>query len=491
MPARLSQRIRERYRVAIAIELERFEQVVLRMWQIISVAGIGAGVVYALTISVALGLGSALTAAVFLLWFVLLGYLHGRGALSPAWIVVNTMAEAQVPWIFMTVIALTKGAGYALATWVTPFLYCTGIVSYVVRLAPARSVLFGLVAGVTYPILYISLLRPRLPPGALETLVAQPGTQVARSLTLVGAGVIAGLLIVGLRHLLGTAQSAVREAELFGKYQLGPELGPTPLGTRFAGHQRRGHAPARPVVIERVRPDLVARAGVLEELSQRARTVATLAHPNIVQLLDFGLAGDGHFVVTEQLSATTLAGLEPAAPLSPEAVAQIGLGTLAALEHLHTGALSEDGRPLRIVHGDLGPDSVLVTLHGEVKLGDLLLPAALRPAPGADARPALAPELARGDPPSEASDLYALGVMLWELLAAERRVPGQPALPLGRRRSDLDAGWDAFFLRVLAPEPASRFASAREMSRALEALIAPDAPRREALASTVAAVGVR
>ena len=463
-------------REATRSELARLERLVHRMWQILCLSGVVGGVAYAVAVSVPLGLGSAATAAALLVWFVTTGYLHDRGNVSRAWVVANTLVEACIPWAFLLVIAFARGADYAIASWVAPFLFCTCIVSYVPRLKPARALAFGAAGGVFYAVLYFAVLEPRLPMAVADALVYQPATQVSRSIAMVGAGVVASLFIVGLRHVIGATPAPADDDLVLGRYRIRHPSGQGALGETFVADNRDGNARVRLEICDPSHGP---------ELGEKLALAVRLTHPNLVRVFDFGHHGSRWAFVSELSELVTVGELLGRAVaerrfLPPEVVTHVGLGVLDAFEHVRNGALDDQGRPLGLVHGALGPSSVQVTELGEVKLADLVLPTPL----ASPERVPPAPELERGSSPTLATDLYALGGLLWELSTGERRRPGGPVVPLSSLRPELDAGWNAFFLRALAPEPTARFATPREMATALALL----KPRRDDARLTLAAL---
>jgi eukaryotic-like serine/threonine-protein kinase len=449
------------HRVALTAELERFERLIHRIWQILTAAGAVTGVIYALAVSRPLGLGCAATSAVFLIWFVLIGHLYDSGQAARPFMIANTLVEATIPWAFLLVITFTKGADYALASWVPPFLFCACITAYVPRLQPHRAALFGAAGAVLYPALYFAVLRDRLPAETIGLLVNQPATQITRSVTLLISGLIATLLIVGLRQVISIAgQGPIDPLASHGKLR---QLGEQPMGPVLEASSRE-----RRVLIEQLRPELAQRPELVGELMVRAEAAARVLHPAVLRVVDFGRGGGSYYVATELADGITLLDFENhaiglRAPVAPEVVAELGREILAGLDAVHASGL---------VLGGIDRARIVLTQDGAIALGGVGLPPALRPADEGYLQP---PELVRGEAPSVQTDLFSLGVVLWELLAGERRLPVHAALSLSARDASIDAGWDALFLRLLAPDAALRPASARELSELLAPYARPGA----------------
>jgi serine/threonine protein kinase len=187
----------------------------------------------------------------------------------------------------------------------------------------------------------------------------------------------------------------------------------------------------------------------------------------------------------------------------PGVVSAIGQDMLAGLGAAHR-ARGTDGVPLRIVHRDVSPQNVMVSTDGHA----LVLDFGIAKAQGRSAKTTrdgalkgkiayMAPEQVHGLEIDARGDLYAVGVILWEMLALDRLFAGANDADTLRRvllakvpslatyRNDLPPDIDAFFARALAGSPGARFGSAEEMSEALERLLPRAAP------SEVAAVTAR
>jgi eukaryotic-like serine/threonine-protein kinase len=276
---------------------------------------------------------------------------------------------------------------------------------------------------------------------------------------------------------------AMREQELigstFGAYTVLALLGNTnTITTTYRGVDLHLQ---RPVTIKVLRtrgapPDIIGR------FRQEARLLACLQHPNIVQIYDFGAQDGLLYIVRELLPGPTLEQrLHKMAAhhirLSRQEIVELISQLAGALDTAHTAG---------IVHRNVKPGSVMWNAGGGVVLTSFeiarntLVPANLAQAGVILGTPQyLAPEQALGQPPTPASDIYALGVVLHELiggtppftgatpLAIALRQIQDPPPPLCPLRPDLPAAVDAIVQRALAKDPALRFASAGELARAL------------------------
>ena len=208
-------------------------------------------------------------------------------------------------------------------------------------------------------------------------------------------------------------------------------------------------------------------------LQQEAALLARLSHPNIVSVLEWGEAPEGlFFLATEFVDGCDLARLMRVQRPTPDRALEIAASTARALEHAHASG---------VVHRDVKPSNILIASNGAVKLADFALSRLIRHADGSTAPETLtgaeslfgsayyiAPEMWQGATTAgPASDLYALGVLLYEMLA------GAP--PVGRfqrlsEKCSLPREVDALVESLLAENPADRPASAGAVARSLDRL---------------------
>ncbi len=241
----------------------------------------------------------------------------------------------------------------------------------------------------------------------------------------------------------------------------------------------------RAVAIKRLRPGLEGDPALQRLLIQEARIGSSLDHPNIVQVLELdmveGLGGPVPILVMERVRGGDLARLQQLLRLRerrlPTGLALFcGLRLLRALAAAH-GSRDRQGLPLRLVHADVSPHNVLVSVEGQVKLADFGV-ARLLAMPGEVAergggkRAWMSPEQLAGQEIGPESDVYSAGVVLWELLAGQRLFPAEwsgprpeqfPPLPDG------SPGQAELLAAMLALSPADR-PSAAEAERRVKAL---------------------
>lgn len=260
----------------------------------------------------------------------------------------------------------------------------------------------------------------------------------------------------------------------------------------------------RPQVVKTVRRDHLHDGSFLARFLDEARVQAQLNHPNVVQVLEAGADDVGEpFTAFEHIEGRSLAEVRArAAQLGlrigwPEAVA-IALEIAQALAHTHDRAGS-DGKPLGIVHRDLSPQNVMVGYAGEVKLIDFgtargenrrchTVAGVVFAKPGY-----VAPEIARHEVGDGRIDLYALGVMLWELVAGRRLLDSDPqrhleevaegrfSIPKLATRTTAPPELDVAIAKLTANLPSDRYTSAAHAASDLAKLLmrAPSGPAGE------------
>ncbi|MDA8202706.1 MAG: protein kinase, partial [Chloroflexi bacterium] len=263
---------------------------------------------------------------------------------------------------------------------------------------------------------------------------------------------------------------------LGGRYRLVEVLGQGGVATVYrATDSQLG----RDVAVKVLRPEYGHDPDFVARFRQEAQAAASLSHPNIVGVYDFGIDADGPYIVMEYIDGEDVATLvRRNGPLPPRQAARLSAEVAHALAAAHARG---------IVHRDVKPGNVLVAADGRVKVTDFGIARAW-----ADARLTLpgvtlgsvhymSPEQALGEQATEVSDVYSLGVVLYELLTGRRPWEGDTAAAVAMARigtppprvADIRPGvpatLDAIDRRALEPDPAARFPSAGALAEALEA----------------------
>ncbi len=245
------------------------------------------------------------------------------------------------------------------------------------------------------------------------------------------------------------------------------------------------------VVLKVLREELDVDGSLLEMFIQEARLAARLNHAHVVQTYEAGEDDGRHYIAMEYLEGQALSSvITTAGPrLSLEARLRILCEALQGLQYVHD-LTDYDGTPLGLVHRDVSPQNIFVTYTGQAKIIDFgiaksfdstrTINGILKGKTGY-----MAPEQARaGAVPDRRTDVFAVGVMLWEALADRRFVPrgDDEMVALARRISGQDPrirdvaphappALADICDKALAHAPADRFASATEMREAIEACL--------------------
>jgi serine/threonine protein kinase len=247
-----------------------------------------------------------------------------------------------------------------------------------------------------------------------------------------------------------------------------------------------------PVAVKRVLPTLAKQPQFRRMFEDEARLGMLLRHANIVRVFDARAVGDSLIMVMEFVDGAPLKALADHAeargvgfPLA--AALHIMRELCAALAHAHQ-AVDREGRPLGVVHRDVSPHNVLLGRNGAVKLADFgLAVSASNAAPQAEGMVGgklgyLAPELLSEHPTTVSVDVFAAGVVLWELVAGRRlfaRTTDEETVravarcevpPPSRLFPALPSALDAILARALHPDPAQRYPDARTFGNAIDAL---------------------
>lgn len=235
----------------------------------------------------------------------------------------------------------------------------------------------------------------------------------------------------------------------------------------------------REVAVKLLRPQFSADPGFAARFKQEARSAGGLSHPNIVSVYDYGTDGpDGdQYIVMELIEGNDLSTiLRDRGSLSTPDAVRVAIGVAAALEVAHRKG---------IVHRDVKPGNILITDIGDVKVTDFGIARAVSEASMTVTGTTLgsvhyfSPEQARGDEVTGASDVYALAIVLFEMLTGRRPFEGDSAAAVALKRLNEDAptptaighplppGLEAILMRALSRDPAERFPDAGAFAEAL------------------------
>ena len=275
--------------------------------------------------------------------------------------------------------------------------------------------------------------------------------------------------------------------ETIGPYRVTGRLGQGGMGEVLRAHDDRL---GRPVALKRVRPDSQGSEEALRRFRREAQAVARLSHPSVVQVFDWAEDAGHCWLVMELIDGTALDQLVVEGPLSVERALEVTRDVASGLAEAHSAG---------IVHRDLKTSNVMVTRRGTAKVLDFGL---AKPVPEADeARGpmsehsaltaegrvlgtvgSMSPEQALGRPVDHRSDLFSLGVLLYEILSGRppfdgrntpeilNRICNVPEAPLHRLDPSIPRGVSDLTARLLEKDPSRRPESAQEVVQEIDRL---------------------
>jgi serine/threonine protein kinase len=286
-------------------------------------------------------------------------------------------------------------------------------------------------------------------------------------------------------HIEGTRTTA------FGKYQLFASLGRGGMADVFLSVARGQMGFNKLAVIKRLRQALAEEPAFRNMFLDEARLAARLSHPNIVHTYEVGEQNGVYFIAMEYLEGQSLnkvlkEALRRKEGIEPEVGARIIADALGGLAYAH--ALGDyDGRPLGIIHRDVSPHNIFVTYDGHTKLVDFGIAKAALSSTETEVGVLkgkvayMSPEQAMGGRIDQRADLFAMGIVLWELLARQRLMTGESAANTLHKLMNeqiprvssvvpgIDPELEAICGKALEKDPQYRWQSAAEMRDALEA----------------------
>ena len=262
------------------------------------------------------------------------------------------------------------------------------------------------------------------------------------------------------------------------RYEIVEKLGGGGMAVVYKGHDKFLN---RPVTVKILRPEFTADKDFIARFQREAQAVARLSHPNIVSIYDVGQEENIYYLIMEYVHGDNLKNIiAKEGPLPPEKALRIVAQICKALQHAHEN---------KIVHRDVKPHNILITAGGWAKLTDFGMAREITAATLTYTDTImgsvhyLSPEQARGQAVGPKSDLYSLGVVLYEMLTgvvpyqgdspiaiAIKHIQEPPQMP-SRLNPDLSPRLEKAILKTMSKDPAQRFVSAAEMAQSLQAAL--------------------
>ncbi|HZW89623.1 MAG TPA: serine/threonine-protein kinase [Myxococcaceae bacterium] len=282
-----------------------------------------------------------------------------------------------------------------------------------------------------------------------------------------------------------------------GRYVIRRKLAEGGMAEIFLAQSHGPEGFEKQVVIKRIRSALADDPSFVQMFIAEARVASRLNHANVVHIFDFDRHEDSYYLAMEYVRGKTLAELHRRVrnlnrPFPPVLAAQISLEVARGLAYAHR--LTEHGQSLGLVHRDVTPHNVLISFEGAVKLTDFGIAKASNRASTAGMLKGkfayMSPEQSRGDPVDSRTDLFALGITLWELLTGARLFDGDSDVAVLRAVQEreivspskvtpaVDPALAEVVMTALQRDPTRRFQSAGDLERKLLTYVigAPRAP---------------
>ena len=282
-------------------------------------------------------------------------------------------------------------------------------------------------------------------------------------------------------------QRQLAEATKIGPYLLRERIGLGGMAEVFLADYVREDGFRKTVAVKRVLSHLAQNKNFIDMFIREARLAALLQHPNIVPILDFGKIDDSYFIAMEYVGGQNLAQLMGKLKRGMDVdqamfiISQVCMG----LDHSHRKKDDQTGELLHIVHRDVSPQNILVSMEGEVKLNDFGISKA-------NTEPSLtqagvirgkfsymSPEQAQGETVDHRADIYALGVVFYEILSGRRLYEFSNALeamhtlvkktivPIKELRPDIPDTLNSIVMKCLEKDKEVRYQRAKEILKDL------------------------
>jgi len=282
--------------------------------------------------------------------------------------------------------------------------------------------------------------------------------------------------------------------QLFGKYELLDRLAIGGMAEIFLARQTGLEGFEKPVVLKRIRPHLSDKKNFVKMFLNEAKLAAQLNHHNVVQILDLGKVGDSFFIAMEYLFGRDMRRVVPKAELQgisfPIVYAcKIASQVLEGLFYAHQKTDAR-GQPLGIVHRDVTPENIFVTFDGGVKILDFGIAKAANIVEQTRAGEIkgklsyMSPEQCAGKPLDHRSDLFSLGVVLYEWVTGFKLFTGESDVAVLKSitdgkiyrpsyfKADVPEAVEQILMRALEKNPDDRFQTAWEMQFELDRFLA-------------------
>lgn len=270
-------------------------------------------------------------------------------------------------------------------------------------------------------------------------------------------------------------------SELGGRYELIERIGGGGMALVYKAHDT---LLGRKVAVKILRQQFVGDEEFIKRFRREAQAAASLSHPNVVSIYDVGQDGDIHYIIMEYIEGINLNDkIKQQAPLQIEEAVHIAMQICDALDHAHTN---------QIIHRDIKPHNILLGKNGRVKVTDFGIARAAASADITQTGSVLgsvhyfSPEHAKGAMQGAVSDLYSLGIVLYQMLTAKLPFSGDSPISVALKHLQekveeprkvnphIPQSVENIVLKALRKNPGERYASAKEMLKDLDECLLPE-----------------
>jgi tRNA A-37 threonylcarbamoyl transferase component Bud32 len=305
-------------------------------------------------------------------------------------------------------------------------------------------------------------------------------------------GVVALIVILVLVDRSARQRARTIQAELEGMTRIGPyvlhdKIAQGGMAELFKAEYIREDGFRKQMAVKRILPHLAENEDFIKMFTREARVAAVLQHQNIVQISDYGKINHAYFIAMEFVNGKHLGEVLKVMRqgLPVEAAMFIGSEICKGLHYSHTKKDDKTGKPLNIVHRDISPQNIMLSYRGEVKISDFGIskassePSLTQAGVIKGKLSYLSPEQTLGEAIDHQADIYALGLVLHEMLTGDRvyrfetdiealrSIPTQEIEPVINLRPEVPEGLNQIVMTCLAKDRAQRYQHAEAIQTAL------------------------